>query len=63
MQRVPTLARNSLHGIMSIATATIYRNVFVLERRIELAGELIDSRLSRKGDASGPHARFDPVPE
>ena len=40
----------TLHGIMSIATARIYRNVFGLELRIELAGELIESRLSRGGE-------------
>jgi hypothetical protein len=35
---------------MSIATATIYRYNFGLELRIELAGELIESRLSRVGE-------------
>ena len=35
---------------MSIATARIYRNVCDLELRIELAGELIESRLSRLGE-------------
>jgi hypothetical protein len=40
----------TLQGIMSIATAKIYRNVFGLELRIELAGELMESRLSRFGE-------------
>jgi hypothetical protein len=40
----------SLQGIQSTVTAAIYRNVFGLELRIELAGELIESRLSRVGE-------------
>jgi len=40
----------TLHGIMSTVTAAIYRNEFGLELGIDLAGELIESRLSRVGE-------------
>ena len=36
---------------MSKCGAAIYRNVFGLELRVEFAGELIESRLSRVGEA------------
>ena len=40
----------TLQGIQSQCTAAIYRNDFGLELRVELAGELIESRLSRFGE-------------
>jgi hypothetical protein len=40
----------TLHGIQSTITASLYRSVFGLELRVELAGELIESRLSRVGE-------------
>lgn len=40
----------TLHGIQSTVTASIYRNVFGLELRIDLAGELMHSQLSRHGE-------------
>jgi hypothetical protein len=40
----------TLHGIQSTVTASLYRSVFGLELRVELAGELIESRLSRVGE-------------
>jgi len=41
----------TLQGIMSTCTAAIWRNDFGLELRIEHGGELIESRLSRDGEA------------
>jgi hypothetical protein len=41
----------TLHGIQSICTAGIWRNDFGLELRVEHAGELVESRLSRVGEA------------
>jgi hypothetical protein len=41
----------TLHGIQSNCTAAIYRNDFGLELRGEHGGELIESRLSRHGEA------------
>jgi hypothetical protein len=40
-----------LHGIQSTCTAAIWRNDFGLELRVEHSGELIESRLSRYGEA------------
>jgi hypothetical protein len=40
----------TLHGIQSKVTAAIYRNDFGLELRIDLAGELMQSQLSRFGE-------------
>jgi len=40
----------TLHGIQSTVTASMFRNEFGLELRIELAGELIESRFSRVGE-------------
>jgi hypothetical protein len=39
-----------LNGIQSNVTAAIWRNDFGLELRVDLAGELIESRLSRLGE-------------
>ena len=41
----------TLHGIQSNVTAAIWRNDFGLELRIEHGGELVESRLSRVGEA------------
>jgi hypothetical protein len=41
----------TLHGIQSNCTAAIWRNDFSLELRVEHGGELIESRLSRLGEA------------
>jgi hypothetical protein len=41
----------TLHGIQSKVTAAIWRNDFGLELRVEHGGELIESRLSRIGEA------------
>ena len=41
----------TLHGILSTCTARIFRNDFGLELRVEHGGELIESRLSRYGEA------------
>jgi len=41
----------TLHGIQSNVTAAIWRNDFGLELRVEHGGELIESRLSRFGEA------------
>jgi len=41
----------TLHGIQSTCTAAIWRNDFGLELRVEHGGELIESRLSRYGEA------------
>ena len=40
----------TLHGIQSTVTASIYRNTFGLELRIDLAGELMRTQLSRHGE-------------
>jgi hypothetical protein len=40
----------TLQGIMSTCTAAIYRNDFGLELRVDVAGELVESRLSRVGE-------------
>jgi len=40
----------TLQGIQGHCTAAIYRNDFGLELRVELAGDLIESRLSRVGE-------------
>ena len=40
-----------LHGIQSNVTAAIWRNDFGLELRVEHGGELVESRLSRVGEA------------
>jgi hypothetical protein len=41
----------TLHGIRSTCSAAIYRNDFGLELRVEHRGELVESRLSRVGEA------------
>ena len=41
----------TLHGIQSNCRAAIYRNDFGLELRVEHRGELVESRLSRVGEA------------
>ena len=41
----------TLRGIQSNVTAAIWRNDFGLELRVEHAGELVESRLSRVGEA------------
>jgi hypothetical protein len=41
----------TLHGIQSNSTARIFRNDFGLELRVEHGGELLESRLSRFGEA------------
>lgn len=41
----------TLHSITSIATARIYRSVFGLALGTDLAGDLIESRLSRIGES------------
>jgi hypothetical protein len=40
-----------LHGITANVTAAIWRNDFGLELRIEHGDELLESRLSRYGEA------------
>ena len=41
----------TLRGITSDVTAAVWRNDFGLELRVEHRGELIESRLSRYGEA------------
>jgi hypothetical protein len=43
--------RWTLHGVMSTCTAAICRNDFGRELRVEHGGGLIESRLSRYGEA------------
>ena len=54
-RRPPTLEHIrdlwTLRGITSIVTAAIWRNDFGLELRVEDNGELVESRLSRVGEA------------
>jgi len=41
----------TLHSIQSTCAASIWRNDFGLELRVEHGGELIESRVSRVGEA------------
>jgi hypothetical protein len=41
----------TLHGMQSKCRAAIYRNDFGLELRVDHGGELVESRLSRFGEA------------
>ena len=41
----------TLHGVQSHVTAAIWQNDFGLELRVEHGGELVESRLSRVGEA------------
>jgi hypothetical protein len=54
-KRPPTLEHVrdlwTLHGIQSNCTAAIWRNDFGLELRVDNNGELVESRLSRYGEA------------